>query len=290
MADALRAAGAMPDFVRACRLHLVETSPALRSAQAEKLAAYRPIWHDGLGDLPAGPALILANEFLDALPIRQFLRTRTGWHERLVGLAPDGDGLVFGLSPTPLAGDLLVPAALREAPPGSLWEIAPTAVSLVQGLAARLVQEGGAALFIDYGHAAPGCGETLQAVRRHRPHPVLSEPGDVDLTAHVDFAAIAAAAAGAGARCWGPVGQGEFLRILGIEARAERLLQRADGAQAGEIRSASRRLIEPGEMGTLFKVLAIAGPQTPPPAGFPPASAADPAPSLPAATGRKEAP
>jgi NADH dehydrogenase [ubiquinone] 1 alpha subcomplex assembly factor 7 len=267
MADALRAARLMPGFLHAARLHLVETSPALRHAQAHSLAAHRPSWHDSIADLPDGPLLVVANEFLDALPIRQLVKTARGWAERLVGLDAAG-GLAFVLAAPHGATAALVPAALREAAVGSLCEVAPAAAGIADALSRRIARAGGAALFIDYGHTLRACGETLQAVRGHRPHPVLKDPGEADLTAHVDFAALAEAAVAAGAGVWGPLTQGELLRRIGIEARAERLSVGATPAQAAEIAAACRRLIDPGEMGTLFKILAIAAPDQPAPAGF----------------------
>jgi NADH dehydrogenase [ubiquinone] 1 alpha subcomplex assembly factor 7 len=267
MADALRAARLMPGFLDAAQLHLVETSPALRRAQAQALAAYRPNWHDSVATLPDGPLLAVANEFLDALPIRQLVKTAQGWAERRIGLDAAG-GLAFVLAAPHEATASLVPASLRDAPIGSLCEVAPAASGVADALARRIVRMGGAVLFIDYGHTVRACGETLQAVRRHQPHPVLQDPGEADLTAHVDFAALAEAAVAAGARVWGPLTQGAFLRNLGIDSRAQRLAAGATPAQAAEIISACRRLIDPGEMGTLFKVLAIAAPDQAAPAGF----------------------
>ncbi len=281
MADALRALRRVaPAFRAALRLHLVETSPTLRRLQTERLADVSPTWHDRLADVPAGlPTLVVANEFLDALPIRQFIRTEEGWRERQVGLDPAGSGrFAFALAPEPTASLALIPAPLRDrAPPGSLFEACPAALSIAGALAARAVRDGGAALLIDYGHVASACGETLQAARGHRRHDPLDTPGSADLTAHVDFAAVARAATETGARIWGPVPQGEFLRALGIEARAGMLLRGATPAQAAVIESGCRRLIDPAEMGTLFKALAIADPALPPPlAGFPAASLPSP--------------
>src|SRR6185312_4224494 len=205
MADLLRASRVAPDFRRALRLHLVEGSPVLRAKQAAALNEAEPRWHDDIATLPQGPLLLVANEFLDALPIRQLVRRSDGWHERRVALGRDGA----------LDAEAAIPPALSGAAPGSLCEIRPAALALAASLGARLSREGGVALFIDYGHAASACGDTLQAVRGHRRHDVLAEPGTADLTAHVDFAAVAAAATAAGARAWGPVTQGAFLVALG---------------------------------------------------------------------------
>ncbi len=270
MADALRAARIVPQFLTALRLHLVETSPMLRQAQHRALKPFAPIWHDSIASLPGGPRLLIANEFLDALPIRQLVKTATGWHEKLIGLSAEADSLAFALSPGPAPSAALVPAELRDAPPGSVCEISPAALAVADTIARHVVAEGGAALIIDYGHVKRGCGDTLQAVRRHQRHHPLDAPGEADLTAHVDFAALADIAAAAGATVRGPVTQGEFLQGLGIAARAERLIVGATPAQAADIGTACRRLIDGKEMGNLFKVLCIAGPTMPVPAGLAP--------------------
>jgi len=269
MADALRALAVAPDFRRALRAHLVETSPALRLLQAKALAAAEPTWHDRLDQVPEGPALIIANEFLDALPIRQFERRSGGWRERRVGLAPDGRTLALVLDSAPSASAALIPRSVEPAPEGSVAEVCSTALGLAKELSGRLVACGGAALFIDYGHATSAWGDTLQAVRQHRYHPVLDSPGDADLTAHVDFQALADAARSSGARVHGPVTQGEFLRSLGIEVRARQLEAKASPETRAAVERGVRRLIDPAEMGTLFKVLALLHPDLPTPAGFP---------------------
>ena len=269
MADALRAVALTPDFQRALRLHLVETSPALRAVQAKALAKADPVWHESLDQVPPGPLLLIANEFLDALPIRQFERRGGAWHERRVGLAPGETGLAFVLDPAASLSSALIPPCLAGAADGSVAEIRPAATRLAMDVAKRLVTDGGAALFIDYGHAASACGDTLQAVRRHRYHPVLDAPGGADLTAHVDFQAFGVAARTAGAQVYGPVAQGDFLRALGIEVRARQLLANASPETGATIESGTRRLIEGSEMGTLFKALALTHPHLPTPAGFP---------------------
>ena len=257
MADALRAARVVPDFVAAATVHLVETSPVLREVQRAALAESvdRIVWHEALADVPPGPAIVLANEFFDALPVRQFVRGEGGWHERLVGLGPDGK-LAFGVAPRP---EPSVEAAGR---PGDLLEMGEVGCALVRDLAGRLGQGGGAALAVDYGYGSGGPGETLQAVRRHAFVDPLAEPGEADLTAHVDFAALARAVSGSGATVHGPIGQGDFLRALGIEARSKRLRHAADPAKAGEIDAALGRLTGPGPdgMGELFKVVAFSHP------------------------------
>ena len=268
MADALRALKIAPEFRRALSLHLVEASPILRSAQQAALGAATPTWHDSIATLPDGPLILLANEFIDALPIRQVLRGEQSWQERLVALEADGETLVFAIDPAPSSLAALVPPSLRDAAPGSPFEIRPAALALAADLGARLTRQGGMALFIDYGHWPSACGDTLQALAGHRRHAVLADPGAADLTAHVDFAALADAARAAGARAWGPVPQGGFLAALGLAERAAALIARATPEQVSAIESGCRRLIDPEEMGTLFKALALADPALPAPAGI----------------------
>ncbi|HEV2549338.1 MAG TPA: SAM-dependent methyltransferase [Stellaceae bacterium] len=268
MADALRALRVAPHFRRALRLHLVEASAMLRRRQAEKLGGAEPVWHDDLTRLPDGPLILIANEFLDALPIRQFVRGASGWHERRVVLAEDGERLAFAVDSAPSLAPALAPPALQSAPPGSIWEICPAATTMGATPGARLKGQGGVALFIDYGYVANAGGDTLQALKQHRRHDVLADPGDADLTAHVDFAAVAAAAVQAGARAFGPVSQAAFLRALGAKERAAQLRKQATPAQAAAIESGCRRLLDENEMGTLFKALAIVDPKLGVPAGF----------------------
>jgi NADH dehydrogenase [ubiquinone] 1 alpha subcomplex assembly factor 7 len=273
MADALRAIGqAAPQFRAALDVHLVETSPALRALQAERLGTDGVAWHDAWDGVPPGPALVLANEFLDALPVHQFVRQDGGWRERLVGRDPAGGGLRFELSAEAPDAAAALPRALAQQadtlPDGSIVEIRPAANALGRALGARIAAEGCAALIVDYGHAASAAGDTLQAVRDHRYADVLAAPGEADLTAHVDFAAFAEAARAVGAAVHGPLTQSRFLRALGIEARAEALREKASPDQAAAIDSATRRLIHPAEMGTLFKVLALSRAAPAPPPGF----------------------
>ena len=259
MADALRAiARAAPDCRAAIKLHLVETSPALRAVQRARLAEAAPTWHDDPAEVPAGPALILANEFLDALPVHQLERTAAGWCARQVAIDPAGR-LGFQVAPAPSPHQSLLAPAVAAAPLGSVAELSPAARALVGALARRIADQGGAALLIDYGHTVPAPGDSLQAVRGHRHHPVLEAPGEADLTTHVDFAALAEAAQRF-ATIHGPVTQASFLRRLGIVARAEALARDKPTAVALAIRTALGRLIEPSQMGTLFKVMAIGAP------------------------------
>ncbi|MFO1055769.1 MAG: SAM-dependent methyltransferase [Dongiaceae bacterium] len=274
MADALRAARLRPAFLAALSLHLVESSRSLRAEQAARLAGLlpegaAPAWHESLAEIPAdGPLLLVANEFFDALPVHQLVRAGGGWRERGVGLDAEGR-LCFALLPAGPAAALLPPAAAAAAPEGAVLELCPAGLALAAAVARRVVGAGGAALIVDYGHAG-GFGDTLQAVRRHRRVSPLDAPGETDLTAHVDFAALAAAARSAGAAVFGPVGQGPLLLGLGLQQRAATLTARGNPAQRAAIEAAGRRLCDPGEMGTLFKALAIAAPGAAAPAGFAP--------------------
>jgi NADH dehydrogenase [ubiquinone] 1 alpha subcomplex assembly factor 7 len=276
MADALRAGRAVPGFAAALRLHLVEASPALEARQRAALARYAaqlggaPRWHANLGDLPEGPMLLIANEFFDALPVRQFERCADGWCERRVGLAEDGATLVLTPGPPSRAATRLLPASLCDAPVGSIVEISSAAAGTAAEIGRRLAAGGGAALIVDYGHDRPRCGATLQALRRHARHDILAAPGRVDLTAHVDFSALVEAARAAGAAAYGPLSQGRFLAALGIGARAAALRAGANVRQAGDIDAALARLTDPEGMGELFRVLALTGPGLGAPAGFAP--------------------
>ena len=264
MADALRALrAAAPDCLAAADLHLVETSPVLRAAQARALPGAAPTWHEGIDTLPAGPTIALANEFFDALPVRQYQRTERGWCERRIGLGPD-DALAFGLSPDP------TPEIAAEGAPGAVLTLPAVGLDLARQLAGRLAREGGALLAIDYGDLYGGTADTLQAVVRHRFADLLAAPGEADLTAQVDFAALGRAAAGEGAVVHGPVTQADFLLALGLAQRAERLAARANPAQAAAVRAGADRLTDRATrgMGHLFKVMGLAGPNQPALPGF----------------------
>ncbi|MHC2108492.1 class I SAM-dependent methyltransferase [Methylobacterium sp. CM6246] len=263
MADALRALRVAAPGVRVS-LHLVETSPVLRDVQARALAGTDPTWHAGLETLPEGPAIFIANEFFDCLPVCQFERRPSGWHERQVGLGPEG-GLVFGLAPEP--------AVEIEAPgtEGALLSVPGAGLALMRTLARRLRATGGTLLAIDYGHVRPGFGDTLQALAGHRFADPLAAPGEADLTHHVDFAALARAARAEAATILGPVEQREFLLALGLLERAERLKARATADQVLTIDSAVERLTDASltGMGSLFKVLAVTDQDLGPLPGFP---------------------
>ncbi|WP_444547596.1 class I SAM-dependent methyltransferase [Sphingomonas folli] len=249
-ADALRVmarAGLTPP------VHLVETSATLRAAQAERLPS--ATWHDSLNTLPEDvPLLVVANEFFDALPIRQLVRRAGAWHERLVACQ---DTLFVPVAGTSVP-DTIVPPGLRDAAPGAVIETSPASVAVMADLAARIVAQGGAALVIDYGYEGPAIGDTLQAVRAHAFANPFEAPGEQDLTAHVDVATLGLVATASGARLDGPVGQGAFLRALGIDQRAAALGER--------VTQDRDRLVE--QMGELFKVIAVTHDQWPRPAGF----------------------
>lgn len=260
LADALRATKRVPGFHDALQVHLVETSPVLRKMQQEKLAAYNPQFHDHMTRLPPGPILVIANEFFDALPIAQFEYRAGQTHERKVALASDGASLVVRREPT---RDVTV----RGAHDGDIKETS-MGYAMVHLLARRIARAGGATLVIDYGYFPGAFGDTLQALRRHRPVSMLEAPGEADLTAHVDFESLAKSASSGGAAAHGPVSQAQFLIALGIAAREAALLKNATPKQQEAIRSGCRRLIEPAEMGSLFKVLALTQKGGPVPAGF----------------------
>jgi NADH dehydrogenase [ubiquinone] 1 alpha subcomplex assembly factor 7 len=260
MADALRASRVVPVFAAAVRVHLVETSPVLQRRQQESLAAQEvPVaWHRDFAAVPGGPLIVIANEFFDALPVHQAVKTPSGWHERMVGIGADGK-LTFALHPDPIpAFASVVTQAIARATPGAIYEW--RSGEIAADVARRVVEHGGAALIVDYGHTESALGETLQAVGRHGFADPLATPGEIDLTAHVDFAALARTARAAGARVRGPVSQGDFLRRLGIEARAAALQAKATAAQAADIDAALARLAGAGRdsMGELFKAMAFA--------------------------------
>ncbi|WP_126173241.1 class I SAM-dependent methyltransferase [Altericroceibacterium xinjiangense] len=259
--DALRAMGR---FGLSPEVHLVESSPALQAIQRAALPQAR--FHADLGDIPTdAPILLVANEFLDALPIRQLVRIEGGWREMMVAAAEDG----FAYAPGPLPMDAAVPQDWREAEPGTVLETCPGAAAVVDEVAGRLVAQGGAALFIDYGHDRFRTGSTLQAVRQHRKVDALAAPGEADLTAHVDFATLAQMAEAGGAKWLGTAPHGAFLRALGIDQRAEALAQVTPG-KAEALRQAKDRLTGDDQMGLLFKVMGLAAPGWPDGAGFPP--------------------
>ncbi|MFN3854281.1 MAG: class I SAM-dependent methyltransferase [Phreatobacter sp.] len=265
MADMTRTARGLPGYADALDIHLVETSPRLREHQRRTLAAAgrAASWHEDLATVPGGPTLLVANEFLDALPVRQFVMTERGWRERVVGLDAAGM-LTFGLARDPVPPALIL-ESLREARPGAVFELCPAFETLAGVLAGRAADAPLAALFIDYGHLAPAHGETLQAVKAHAFTDPLAEPGLADLTAHVDFSAFARCAAAAGLAVAPAVTQRDLLFRLGLAARAE-ALARANPGAIDTIRAGIERLVDPSPagMGALFKAVLVHSPHLDP--------------------------
>ena len=254
MADVLRATRGVPGFHAALTVCLVEVSPVLRARQAQALAGYAPVWCDTVPDLPQGPLFLLANEFFDALPIRQFRREGAGWRERMVGLT--GGDLGFGLGPV-----AAVPG-LPQVGAGTIVEMCPAAAGIVAEVSGRIAGHGGVAVIVDYG-AWGSQGDTFQALKSNAFADPLADPGQADLTAHVDFAALAAASPLAHAY----LTQGEYLGRLGIAARAARLAERLGGDRLQSHLAATRRLTDAAEMGSLFKVLVLYPATCPQPPG-----------------------
>lgn len=260
MADALRATRKVPGFHAAARLHLIEASPTLRAVQARALAAHRPIFHQSLADLPEGPLFLIANEFFDALPIRQFQKAAgPDWSERMIGT--DGARLIWGLAPPAPIAALARRNAVTE---GQIVETCAPAEAIAGDIGARIAAHRGAALIVDYGDW-DSLGDTFQALRAHESVDPLAAPGQADLTAHVAFGPLARAAQPARASALTP--QGVFLERLGITERAQHLARALSGASLDAHVAAHRRLTHPDEMGHLFRVLAL----TPPDSPLPPA-------------------
>ncbi len=256
MQDALRVAAKAEGFLDACHLQLFETNPALKAMQAERLAAYNPYWASEIDAVADDPLLVVANEFFDALPVRQFVKGKSGWHERLVGHA-DGQR-AFGLSPTPIP-EAALPTELHGSPAGAIYEVSLAAADTMQRLGTRIAEQRGGLLAIDYGYAATQSGETLQAVRRHAFADPLDSPGEIDLSAHVDFGALGKVASGLGLAVAPLAAQRDFLGRLGIVERASQLAKSNPG-QIDTIATALRRLTDPDQMGTLFKVFCTTSP------------------------------
>lgn len=279
MADALRALKVVPGVLEAARPHLVERSERLRQAQRERLGQAQrerlgwaaPVWHESLESVPEGPAILIANEFFDALPVAQFVRARPRWHERVVALGADGEPCFSVGEPAGLPRFTSPP---EEAGDGAILEARPSAWPVVAEMGRRAALAPLAALIIDYGYARDASGDTLQAVSAHGYADPLATPGEADLSAHVGFAELARMASAAGLTAWGPMPQGEFLLALGLEARLGRLVGAARPDQRTALVTGARRLADPYQMGVLFKAMALAGPglAAPPPfaEGHPP--------------------
>jgi NADH dehydrogenase [ubiquinone] 1 alpha subcomplex assembly factor 7 len=268
ISDALHALRSVPALLDTLDVVLVEASPKMEDIQRAQLrdAPASVSWVRQWSEIAQDrPLFLLANEFLDALPVRQFVTTERGWCERVVVVSEDSLG--FALSPIPVP--LAIPAWRGTAEPGAVYEISPAAGALVEDISSAVSAQGGGALFIDYGHVGEGFGDTLQAVAEHRPVDVLASPGEVDISVHVDFTAMAESARRGGGRVWGPVAQSKFLRTLGIDLRADKL-SATDSIHASGIRSAVTRLTDPNAMGALFKVMAVTAADAPRPPGFDP--------------------
>ena len=265
MADLLRATKAVPGFHAAMQIKLIEASPTLRAAQAETLSGYTPEWLDTVGDLPDASLFLVANEFFDALPVRQFVRDGDLWRERCVGLT-EGK-LTLGLGAA--APQPALQGRLGDTKDGDLVELCPAAAPITEQIAQTIATHGGAAVIVDYGDWR-SLGDTLQALRAHEAVDPLDAPGEADLTTHVDFEALAAAATAGGAKFTRVTPQGIFLERLGITQRANSLAQGLDGSQLDTLIAAHRRLTHPQEMGNLFKVIGIYPTHAQQPAGLEP--------------------
>jgi SAM-dependent MidA family methyltransferase len=280
-ADALRALRVLPPLYQALSIHLVEVNPVLREKQKATLSGTRNLtWHDTIDDVPDGPSVIFANEYFDVLPIHQAVKRENGWHERTVEL-DDGGKLAFGAATEPIPRfEVLLPPWVRAAPVGAVFEWRPDAE--IMKIASRVRDQEGAALVIDYGHLRSDAGDTFQAIARHSFADPLKNPGEADVTAHVDFQALVRATEDLGARVHGPVSQGDFLKRLGIETRAVSLMAKASHEVSEDVAGALKRLIGGGSsgMGQMFKVLGISEPNLTTLAGFadeaPPAKAETP--------------
>ncbi len=267
MKDALRAARVVPAFLNAVSIAMVEVSEALRRLQQDALreAAVAAHWLDRFEDLDArGPLIVVANEFFDALPIRQWVRGAGGWSERCVGLSDDT--LTFGASGA--IDERVVAGALRSAPVGSIVETSPARAAIARMIGEAVARNGGAVLVVDYGFEGPAAGDTLQAMKAHAYADVLAEPGHVDLTSHVDFAALRDAFADSGATATPLTTQSAFLHRLGVQERIQTLRRSASAAQAGDLDAAYARLTGADAMGSLFKVLCAYAPAALDPVGF----------------------
>ena len=266
MSDALRAIRSNTEFRDAIDVHLIETNKVLKARQSEILGDYQINWHENLEAISDGPAIFLANEFFDALPVHQLVRRNGAWHERMVSYADVGFEFVLEKSPSKLS-ELLSQNLRNDVPDDSIVEISPASIAVANTIGRHIQKYDGAALIIDYGYLSPHPKDTLQAVQHHKYVHVLDAPGCADITAHVDFSTIARTVHGF-AKVHGPVDQGEWLKRLGITHRRDKLMADANEHQMHEIELAYRRLTDSNQMGTLFKVIVITRTNAPAPAGF----------------------
>ncbi len=274
MNDVLRTANLLPGFQEAARVFLIEASPVLQVQQKSRLEAFADHieWRDEFSTLPAMPMIMIANEFVDALPIRQLQRSATGWAERGVGIDDDGKLTWATLDGPDL--EPLVPPSLRKLGENTIIEISPQRNGVAAMIGQHLNQHAGAALIIDYGYDSVMPGNSFQAVKSHEFADPLEDPGNADLTAHVDFSSMAKAASAAGGKVWGPLPQGTFLQELGITPRADQIMA-ANPDRKERIGRDLARLTASDQMGMLFKAMVIASPNLPSPAPFPPAENRD---------------
>ncbi len=268
MSDLLRVAKLRPAFIEAADIHLIDASPFLRRKQSKTLRGVANItWHDNLSKLPKHPLILVANEFFDCLPVRQMCRTDGGWRERGVHTDQNGD-LDFVFLRVPAQGMRMLDKFEKSASTGDIIEVSPERYNLMHKLAKMISVQSGCGLFVDYGHTSTGFGDTLQAVQNHGYADVLSQPGKIDITAHVDFEVLADAAKEGGAKVYGPIPQSLFLKQMGIENRAQKLMDNTKPQQTNSVQAGLERLIAGNQMGSLFKVMAISGKGNRPIAGF----------------------
>ncbi len=266
MQDAIRAARNVPGFLDAAYIHLVESSASLRESQKEALSPLcKPHWHDDISTVPEAPAIVIANEFFDAMPVEQHVFTGGAWRQRVVTLNGSGEP-VFGVgAPASPPAALLPAVAPRE---GDILETRPLLEPMMIEFGRRAILDPFAMLIADYGYERPDYGDTFQAVRNHAFANPLEAPGETDLSAHVNFAELRLAAEDAGMAAWGPLSQGEFLLALGLEHRLRQLLTTAREDQRAALYLGARRLVDPYQMGSLFKVMAVTGLDLPAPPPF----------------------
>ncbi|NVK36031.1 MAG: class I SAM-dependent methyltransferase [Rhodobacteraceae bacterium] len=263
MSDLLRTAKLRPAFLKATQLTLVEVSSKLKEVQRKTLASsgLEPTFVDSFDKVQDGPLIVVANEFFDALPIHQFMKTPSGWMERCIGL-DDNEELVFGIGANKLPTSE-IPQDISNAPDGTILETQPIANAVAQQIASRIKNQGGAAIFIDYGYLKSAAGETLQALYKHKYDDVLAHPGEADITAHVNFDALSNACKQAGVLPMPPLEQGEFLLRMGLLERAGALGAGKTHEEQEAIRDSVERLAAPEQMGKLFKVLGITATKDP---------------------------
>lgn len=270
ISDILRASRAIPRYLDALNLHLVETNITLAAVQKNLLLrqGIQARWHESFVNIPDGQFILIANEFLDSLPIRQFIKTETGWCERLVDLSENGECLLWKNDSTSTEENLLCVPRNLENKVGAILEVCVPAQTLIKSISYSILKTKSVAIFIDYGYLKSDGSSTFQAVSQHKYAAPLEKPGQIDLTAHVDFGAIRRIAEYVGVRVSGPITQREFLLSLGVEQRADRLIVNSTLKQQEEIVSGFRRLIENDQMGELFKVIVLSHPESPLPEGF----------------------